>query len=155
MKTRRDFIRCGACAFVLMGCGDKEGDVNIPVDDSGTDTAPEPDFDPCAAISEAGWNELPLSEVPELLDVGGYVTKTIGGNAMVIAHVEEGCYAAVSASCTHEGGAIFYSALRQQFSCQLHAATFELDGEWALGQVATDLRSFLVAREGDSLWISP
>ena len=156
MKTRREFISCGTCTLLLLGCGDKGNQTPIPsVAETGLDTGTEePGFDPCSITVEDGWTEVPLSSHPELQDVGGYVTTTVGGNTMVIAHVTDGCYAAVSSTCTHQGGAIFYSASRNQFSCLLHAATFDLDGEWALGQVTSNLQSFLVAKEGDSLWVN-
>ena len=114
-----------------------------------TAIAEEVVFDPCNTEIEEGWEEISLVDLPELETVGGYTT----WNGIVIAHVSDGCYAAVSATCTHQGGEIFYSAIRNQFSCLLHAATFELDGEWVMGQVATNLQQYLVARRDGSLFI--
>ena len=153
MKTRRQFLECGGCALFLLGCGDK---APIAADSGQPDTSsPEVDssFDPCTVSQEDHWVQVPLSSLPELATVGGYVTATVNDKAMVIAHVEQGCFAAVAARCTHEGGEIFYSASRQQFSCLLHAATFDLDGQWRLGQVTSNIQSYLVTRDGDNLWI--
>ena len=154
MKSRRQFIECGTCALFLFGCGDKS---SVIADTSQPDTSsPEIDasFDPCDVSREDDWTQVLLSSFPELDSVGGYATISVNGQSMVIAHVEEGCFAAVASRCTHQGGEIFYSAARRQFSCLLHAATFDLDGEWQLGQVTTNLQSYLVAQEGDSLWVN-
>ena len=154
MKTRRQFIECGTCALFLIGCGDKS---SVAAETGQTDSASpdvDPTFDPCTVSREDNWTEILLSSVPDLDTVGGYVTISVNGQSMVIAHIEEGCFAAVASRCTHEGGEIFYSAARQQFSCLLHAATFDLDGEWMLGQITSNLQSYLVARDGDSLWVN-
>jgi cytochrome b6-f complex iron-sulfur subunit len=154
MKTRREFITCSGCALLAIGCGAEKAEKPIEVHkDTGLEPVDDDSFDPCNIDREEDWVELQLSAYPELQEVGGYVTTNLSGNSIIIAHVSEGCFAAVSSVCTHEGGSIFYSQLREQFSCQLHAATFNLDGEWALGQVASNLKSFLVAREGEILWI--
>ena len=152
LQTRRKFVGCSACALLVWGCGDK-AQTEEEVSSNEEETAAAEGFDPCSITPDSGWVEVSLSSFPALQMVGGYVTTTVGGQSMVIAHVEDGCYAAVSSRCTHEGGSIYYSEQRQQFSCQLHAATFNLDGEWSLGQVAANLQSFLVAREGDTLLI--
>ena len=155
-KTRRQLIKCMGCALVLTGCNSKIEETGIEENDSAALSVPttEPEaeeiFDPCETQPEEDWFTLNLSELPELEEVGGYTTR----NGYVIAHVEEGCYAAVASRCTHEGGEIFYSASRKQFSCLLHAATFDLDGTWALGQITSDLEGVLVAREGDTLYIN-
>ena len=155
MKTRRQIIKCMGCALLLSGCSKKIEDEPLD-EDSGEQPIAEPEmeteilFDPCETRVEEDWTTLDVLDYPDLLEVGGYIT----WNGYVIAHIEEGCYAAVSARCTHEGGEIFYSASRKQFSCLLHAATFELDGTWALGQVTTNLEGVLVAREGDILYIN-
>ena len=153
MQTRRKFVECSACALLLLGCGEKAQSDTSGAGSSSEDTAIDDKFDPCTVTAESGWLEVSLDSYPALSTVGGYVTMSVGGNSMVIAHVEEGCYAAVSSSCTHQGGNIYYSEQRQQFSCQLHAATFNLDGEWALGQIAANLQSFLVARDGNRLLV--
>ena len=153
MQTRRKFVGCGTCALLLLGCGDKASEQRSSPSQETAEDEVEASFDPCEIVAEQGWYELPLSSFPALNAVGGYVTTSVGGQSMVIAHVFDGCYAAVASSCTHQGGNIYYSEQRLQFSCQLHAATFNLDGEWALGQVTTNLRSYLVSKEGDSLWI--
>ena len=152
MKTRREFIGCGTCALLLLGCGEKSTTTDTGV--AQPTPTPEPEslpasFDPCETTPSSGWTELRLEDYPNLVEVGGSIT----WNGIVIAHVEEGCYAAVDASCTHQGGQIYYSSQRRQFSCVEHAATFELDGEWALGTATTDLNSYLVAREGEILFI--
>ena len=152
MQTRRKFVGCGTCALLFLGCGDKTKGQQDSSSETGEE-AEEIPFDPCETVVEEGWYELLLPSYPALNPVGGYVTSSLGGQSMVIAHVSDGCYAAVSSSCTHQGGNIYYNSQRMQFSCQLHAATFNLDGVWALGQIASNLRSYLVAREGDSLWV--
>lgn len=152
VQTRRKFVGCSACALLVFGCSDKES-AQQPTDSEPDSATEDSDFDPCQVVPGPDWVQVSLQQYPALQNVGGYVTTNVAGNSMVIAHVSEGCYAAVSSSCTHQGGNIYYSEQRQQFSCQLHAATFNLDGEWALGQVAANLRSFLVARDGDQLLV--
>jgi nitrite reductase/ring-hydroxylating ferredoxin subunit len=154
--SRRELIQCAGCTLLLIGCGVKTGDSN-PISDTDpenteTDTAEIEEllFDPCETEIGEGWDEIPLSDLPELDAVGGYVQ----WNDVVIAHVSEGCYAAVSARCTHQSGEIFYSAIRGQFSCLEHAATFEIDGEWVMGQVTTDLQSYLIAKREASLFLN-
>ena len=154
MKTRREFIGCGTCALLLLGCTEKSA--NSDSTNSQQPDSSDPDeaiqtFDPCETMPDVGWTEISLDNYPSLREVGSYIT----WNGIVIAHVEENCYAAVSASCTHEGGQIFYSSQRRQFSCVEHAATFNLDGEWSLGTATTNLRSYLVARDGEVLLIEP
>jgi len=154
MKTRREFLGCGTCALLVLGCGDKSSETpSFEETGQDPDTNTEESFDPCATTPENGWVEILLSDYPALQEVNGYTTTTVGGNPMIIAHISEGCDAAVASNCTHEGGEIYYSAERQQFSCLEHAATFQLDGEWALGQIAANLKSYLVSKEGDKLLI--
>ena len=154
MKTRRELIQCGACALFAVGCGVKVDTGEEQESPGVSDTTEnlleeEPVFDPCETIFQDGWEELSFDLIPELREVGAYAT----WNGVVIAHVENGCFAAVEARCTHQGGEIFYSATRKQFSCLLHAATFELSGEWTMGQVTSNLKSYPVVQEGDALFI--
>ena len=153
--SRRDLLHCAGCTLLLVGCGAKTNDSSpvssVDSDHEELDTAgaEEPPFDPCSTEIGDGWDEVPLTDLPELEVVGGYAQ----WNDVLIAHVREGCYAAVSARCTHQSGEIFYSAIRGQFSCLEHAATFEIDGEWVMGQVTTNLKSHLVAKRGSSLFL--
>ena len=155
-STRRELLHCVGCTLFLVGCGTKVDDSNsIPSEEPEhpeIDSAEslETTFDPCETEIGEEWDEIPLSELPELDTVGGYVQ----WNEIIIAHVSEGCYAAVSARCTHESGEIFYSAIRGQFSCLEHAATFEIDGEWVMGQVTTNLERYLVAKREESLFVN-
>ena len=144
--------------MILTSCGGKAQQSDSADNIEASDTSAEPEdtavveeeiFDPCEAEIEDHWEEIALAGLPALEAVGGYTN----WNGIIIAHVRDGCYAAVNASCTHQGGEIFYSAIRNQFSCLVHAATFALDGEWVMGQVATDIQSYPVARRDNSLFI--
>jgi len=156
-STRIEFIHCAGCMMILTSCGGKAQQSDSADDIEASDTSAEPDdtaveeevFDPCETEIEDHWEEIALAGLPALEAVGGYTN----WNGIIIAHVSDGCYAAVNASCTHQGGEIFYSAIRNQFSCLVHAATFALDGEWVMGQVATDIQSYPVARRDNSLFI--
>ncbi|MCA9569877.1 MAG: Rieske (2Fe-2S) protein [Myxococcales bacterium] len=150
--TRREVLVCTLCA---MACGPggsapdpTASDAPVPTGD----TAPPP-WSPCVEPGDAssGWVEIPMPA--ELAEVGGSVSRTIAGEDMVVAQVEEGCFVAVSRRCTHQGAAVEYVQSRNGFVCPRHGAAYDLQGRRISGPAPQDLTSYPCGERDGSLWV--
>ena len=154
MQTRREFLSCTGCTLLLAGCsvGSKEDSAFAEEveEDSATSV---PDYDPCATEVALGWTEIPLSDYPDLSELNSYAYVSVGGKNLIIAHVVEGCFVALSSNCTHEGETIYYQGGGGRFVCPLHGATFDWQGLVQGGPAPTSLTSYPIALESDALWI--
>ncbi len=164
---RRAVLR-GGCAMWAVGCAGPTA--TTPTDDrpddtgttppghsaATTDTEPSIDGYPCDQAIDgaaAGWTELPLSEYPDLAEVGGWYGVTVGGRELVVAHVVEGCYTAMDRACAHEGRFIDYRPERLQFVCPLHGAIYAPDGTKVAGPQPTGLPVHPCGRVGDVILV--
>jgi cytochrome b6-f complex iron-sulfur subunit len=151
----------GGCAWLAVGCaGDKTTASGhsgpTPTDGTTTDTgtAPTPFADyPCDQEVTATGTELRLTDYPDLAVVGGWYAVNLGAGEVVVAHVVEGCYAAVARACTHEGVAVDYVPARAQFVCPRHGAVYGADGEKVSGPQPAGVQRYPVGRVGDSIWV--
>jgi nitrite reductase/ring-hydroxylating ferredoxin subunit len=99
---------------------------------------------------------LPLDEFPELAAVGGSVVGKASGHAtpIVIAHVEDGKFAVLDATCTHMQCTVTYNALNLTLDCPCHHSTFEVDGRVIGGPAVRPLRAFGTNFDGTNLTIT-
>jgi cytochrome b6-f complex iron-sulfur subunit len=160
--TRRWLLSHGGALLALcsMGCG---RDPSLPSgDSSGTqnqDTDPASDsgsegFDPCSAEAGSefdGWVAVDLSEHAALAEVGGWAVMTLEGRSVLIAQVQDDCFIALSAICTHEGCTVEFRSSR--VVCPCHGATFSQDGSVQGGPTSIPLDRFAAARSGDQIWV--
>ena len=166
--TRRVVLRDGALVVLGLasgvGCsrvedsadgsgstlGADDGATPLPGDTDGTDgTDALPCEDPDAGSD--GWTALSLADHPELRDVGGGIQVDLGGRKLAVAHVEDGCFAAVDRICTHEGCETYYSSGR--FVCPCHGAVFGLDGAAISGPTVVGVEAFSAIQVDETVWI--
>jgi cytochrome b6-f complex iron-sulfur subunit len=163
---RRRFLRA-SCALLAAGCGRPEDDrasdssdtdpAETALEETGGDTVPV-ELYPCGqevSAGAAGWAELPLAQWPDLGVVGGWYPVDLAGVALVVAQVEEGCYAAIARACAHEGAPIEYHPDRGQFVCPRHGAIYAADGEAVAGPQPSGLPVYPCGRVGESVWVKP
>ncbi|MBX2803301.1 MAG: Rieske (2Fe-2S) protein [Myxococcales bacterium] len=155
--TRRAFM--GAGCLWAMACNQRPG-VNFPFDTADPQTGdtsvpPVPEGYPCeqAVPDGSGRIPLPLDDYPDLAEVGGWYPLTTPAGAIVVAHVDEGCYVAILRACTHEGVPIDYRPERGQFVCPRHGAVYDWRGRKVAGPQPRDLPVYQVAREGDTVFV--
>ncbi len=157
---RRRFLG-GGCALFAVGCSG-DGDVVPTPDHSGASTGPTGETGgtdavvyPCGQteVPDGSFTELTLAEYPDLAEPGGWYAGAFGGRNVVVAHVTEGCYAAVLAACTHEGALVDYRPERQGFVCPRHGALYGPDGGKISGPQPTGLQNFPCVRVGDSVFV--
>lgn len=157
----RRWLLGSGCALFAVGCsGDSDGSVfptghtgPTPTGDSGTTPA---STYPCGQTDtpDGTFVELHLADWPDLETVGGWYGGLFHtGLNLVIAHVSEGCYAAVSRACTHEGVSVDYHPERLQFTCPRHGAVYAADGSKVSGPQPTGLQHFPCVRVGDSIFV--
>lgn len=166
---RRRFLR-GGCALVLVGCrrpaggGDDSAAVDSGTSSTSTSTSrddtattPPPPSYPCGQeeVPGEGWSELSFAQWPDLAVVGGWYAVDVAGLPLVVAQVEEGCWAAVDRRCTHEGADVEYRAERHQFVCPRHGAVYDADGTARTGPQPADLGHYPCVRAGDAVWVRP
>jgi nitrite reductase/ring-hydroxylating ferredoxin subunit len=156
---RRRFI-CGGCALTLAACAppppgplDTAGTTTGDTDTTTTSSITGYPCDQTIDAGGAGWTALPLSEYPDLADVGGWYPVTVGGNQIIVAHAVEGCYSAIVRACAHEGALINYVPARQQYVCPRHGAVYDLAGDKVSGPQPRGLQHFPCGREGDTVWV--
>jgi cytochrome b6-f complex iron-sulfur subunit len=99
---------------------------------------------------------LSLDEFPELAPVGGSVVGKASGRAspLVIAHVEDGKFAVLDATCTHMQCTVTYNALNLTLDCPCHDSSYEVDGRVIGGPAARPLRTFATSFDGTNLTIT-
>jgi cytochrome b6-f complex iron-sulfur subunit len=99
---------------------------------------------------------LSLDEFPDLVAVGGSVLGKASGHAspIVIAHVEDGRFAVLDATCTHMQCTVTYNALNLTLDCPCHESTYELDGRVIGGPAPRPLRTFATSFDGTNLTIT-
>lgn len=84
-----------------------------------------------------------------VLAAGGFIYH----KGMVIAHLDDGSYVAVTNKCTHAGGRLVFQNDQQSFRCLSHGAKFDAKGQVLNGPAQDSLRVYDVMVEGDSLII--
>ncbi len=82
-----------------------------------------------------------------LKNVGGYLYN--GG--VVVAHVANGTYVAVSQACTHAGANVTYDLNTNSFYCPAHGSMFALSGAVTRGPAGNALGSYKTTLTGNSL----
>jgi cytochrome b6-f complex iron-sulfur subunit len=99
---------------------------------------------------------IPLEAFPMLAEVGGSIVGKADGheNPIIIAHVDDGTFAAVDALCTHMQCTVAYNALNITFDCPCHESSYELDGRVIGGPALRPLRMFPVSSDGANLTIA-
>lgn len=153
----------GGCALFAVGCAGAKatdappGHTGDPTTDPTTETGgatPFADY-PCDQTDtpDGGWTELTFTQYPDLATPGGWYPVTVGGRSLVVAHVVEGCFAAVSRPCTHEGEPVNYVPARAQFTCPRHGAVYAADGGRVSGPQPASLENFPCVQQGSSVFV--
>lgn len=134
--TRREALcgLAGACALAALGCGGGAGH---------------------EGVGHEGRLELRLADYPALREVGGAAEVEVPGSFLhlVVAHRAPDQFVAVWRICTHGACAVEYRAQAGDFRCPCHGSRFGPEGKVLQGPATEPLRSFAVAREGDSLFV--
>lgn len=95
-----------------------------------------------------GTYALPLASYPTLRNVNGSVVATIPGatgiqSRLVVTKTGATTYAAITATCPHEGTTLgTYSAITQRITCPNHGAQFSATGTWLGGQHTTNATAY-------------
>ena len=137
---RRDFltsIGIGATALACASCLEACSPVNgpgIPAPPSNVNLS----LDLAAAANSA------------LKSAGGYIYN--GG--LIIAHLTNGSYAALSQTCTHQGGTVQYLASSNVFFCPVHGSAFSTDGAVLNGPAGQALKKYNTALSGTTLKVT-
>ena len=78
---------------------------------------------------------------------GGYIVQS----GVIVARTTSGAFIAVAATCTHQGGTLYYVSGSNQFACPLHGATFNSTGGVVSGPTSTAVQKYNTALTGNSL----
>ena len=77
---------------------------------------------------------------------GGYLVQ----NGVIIARTTSGTFVAVSATCTHQGGTLYFTN-SNMFQCPIHGATFDTSGNVLSGPAPTALQKYNTSLSGSTL----
>lgn len=91
--------------------------------------------------------DLMSSANSALQPVGGYLYN----NGVIVAHVGNAAYVAVSSTCTHAGGTVYYDLSSNRFHCPNHGSNFATDGSVINGPAASPLAKYNTTLNGNSL----
>jgi len=80
---------------------------------------------------------------------GGSLLKS----GVIVARTSAGAYVALSSTCTHQGGTIYFNNANSRFICPNHGANFSLTGSVLLGPANTALTKYNTLLTGTSLRI--
>lgn len=80
-----------------------------------------------------------------LIADGGYVYNT----GVIVARVSADTYVAVSSTCTHQGGTVYFT--NGDFYCPLHGSLFTANGARIAGPANAPLTQYKTALTGSSL----
>ena len=154
MKPTPGDVVCGLCMGAI-ACTGAPG--TLPTDDTDVDPADtddtDPPWSPCVdpGTEAEGWTRIDLDSRPELTEVGGFAYLRLDNRELAIAHVEPGCFVAVTRACTHEGVLVQFTSNR--FICPRHGAQYRWDGTVLAGPAPRSLGSFPIGMRDDALWI--
>jgi len=126
-------VAAGTCLCGLAGCASITGIGNTP------------EIPPGAYIIENGKIKIALDQAPSLAKVGGSVKITDPGlpEPLIIAHVTENEYVALSLKCTHRGVEIEYRPQEKILRCaSLGHTRYALDGSKIKGPAKGPLKSY-------------
>jgi cytochrome b6-f complex iron-sulfur subunit len=93
--------------------------------------------------------DLTSSANATLNNSGGYVYD--GG--IIIAHTPAG-FAALSQTCTHQGGTVYYDVSSNSFICPVHHSRFADNGAVINGPATSPLATYKVTQSGNTLKIT-
>jgi nitrite reductase/ring-hydroxylating ferredoxin subunit len=142
-----------ACPALLLGCMGSDGSLDSSGSGLSAGLDLGSDWDPCSTVPDEDWHMVSLEEHPSLLEPGGSALLSLDGVAVLAVHLSEGCFAAVSATCTHEGETLQYQELGNRFTCPMHGATFGIQGDVLAGPTSIPLSSYPVGESAGSIWI--
>ncbi len=77
-----------------------------------------------------------------LRSVGGARVIAIDNAHVIVVHVSDGEFAALSAVCTHAGCLVGYASAANDLACPCHGSQFALDGSVLRGPAATPLATY-------------
>ncbi len=87
-----------------------------------------------------------------LAAVGNAALVQFTGGALLVAHISQGSFVALTATCTHEGCTI--TGFREQtYVCPCHGSRFRTNGQVAQGPASTALRTFVTQFANEELTI--
>ncbi|HVN48684.1 MAG TPA: Rieske (2Fe-2S) protein [Bacteroidota bacterium] len=85
-----------------------------------------------------------------LKNIGGYIYN----DNIIIAHVNDGSYVAVSSICTHQGGTVAYQTNGNEFHCPNHGSNFATNGSVINGPANSPLVTYKTSLNGTQLRIT-
>ena len=91
--------------------------------------------------------DLAAPENSPLANAGGYIYK----DRIIVAHVKDGTYAAVSSTCTHAGSTVYYDLTIDKFHCPTHGSNYRTDGTVSNGPAPSPLMRYNTSLSGNSL----
>lgn len=143
MSLPRRRVLCLAAGLPLLGCRPRTSST-----DSSARPEPCPELDP-----DESWIELPLSEWPELAQVGIGVPVDLPEHfaTLLIVQEREGCYLALWRICTHGACEVVYED--GEIVCPCHDSRFGPDGEVLQGPATRALVAWEVGRTEESVWL--
>jgi len=149
--SRRCVILGGAA---LAACGPSESRVDAGPGESPGAGQLDAGFACSTEDPGADWVRLELAEFPALNSPGGtaIVERSKSLLNVWVNHQSNGCYSAVWRVCTH-GACDVEPWNEAEYRCPCHDSRFALDGSIIQGPARRALRSFVVVRRGDTLFL--
>ena len=86
--------------------------------------------------------EVNLSQHPELQQVGGSKTFTLGSTPIRVFRTGQTSFKALSRICTHQGCTINWQNSASKFKCPCHGSEFNQSGSVIKGPASSSLQSF-------------
>ena len=78
---------------------------------------------------------------------GGFIYK----DNIIVAHISDGSYVALSSICTHQGGTVAYENSPNWFHCPNHGSNFAPNGNVINGPASNSLMTYKTSLNGTSL----
>jgi cytochrome b6-f complex iron-sulfur subunit len=94
--------------------------------------------------------DLNASANSALKSVGGYVYN----DNIIIAHLSDGSYVAVSSICTHQGNTVQYQLNGNEFHCPAHGSNFATNGSVINGPASSALVTYKTSLNGSMLRVT-
>ncbi|MDE3056944.1 MAG: Rieske (2Fe-2S) protein [Bacteroidota bacterium] len=117
------------CSYLFGGCSSKSNPV----------AAPPANVDFTLDLSDSANSALKSN--------GGYLYK----DGIIVARTINGDYVAVSQTCTHQGGTVYYDKTGNEFHCPNHGSNFATSGSVINGPATTPLMKYNTSLSNTSL----